>query len=63
MTKLVTYETGQPVRLRGVQLQALKIDLDQRPGSVIIEYRAVRGKQGEGVAGKATCRRPVDPGE
>lgn len=44
VTKSVTYETGQPVRLRGVQLQALKIDLDQRPGSVIIEYRAVRGK-------------------
>ena len=44
VTKSVTYETGQPVRLNGAQLQTLKIDLDQRPASMIIEYRAVRNK-------------------
>jgi alpha-galactosidase len=41
VTKSVTYERGQPERLKGSQLEQLKIELEQRPGSVIIEYRAV----------------------
>jgi len=44
VTGSLTYNMGRPVRLRGAQLRALKIDLDQRPASVIVEYRAVWGK-------------------
>ncbi len=35
------YEPSPPVRMKGTQLQRLRIDIDERPGSVVVEYRRV----------------------
>jgi len=35
------YEPAAPVRLRGSELQCLRIDIDDRPGSVVLEYKKV----------------------
>ena len=44
LTESMTYEPGPSVRVMGAKLRAWKIGLDQCPGSIVIEYRAVRRK-------------------
>jgi len=35
------YEPAAPVRLRGSEFQPLRIDIDERPGSLVLEYKKV----------------------
>jgi len=35
------YERSQPDRLRGVELQQMRVAIPERPGSVLIEYRRI----------------------
>jgi alpha-galactosidase len=43
LTRSLDYRPQSPVRMKGSELQRLRIDLDQRPGSVILEYRKLGG--------------------
>lgn len=38
-----TYEPSKPLRMRGAEIRRLKVDVDDCPGSVVVEYRRVRG--------------------
>ena len=35
------YEPSAPVRVRGADVAKLKIDIDEHPGSIVIEYKKV----------------------
>ncbi len=35
------YDRGRPVAMTGEKLRALRIEIDERPGSVVVEYRRV----------------------
>ena len=39
ITLAYTYQRSAPTRIKGVDLRALKLHAEQRPGSVLIEYR------------------------
>jgi hypothetical protein len=38
VTKSYGYTPGEPVTLKGAELKGLKIEISERPGSVIVEY-------------------------
>jgi alpha-galactosidase len=39
VTQATTYEPSAPTRVKGAELTTMKLHLDERPGSIIIEYR------------------------
>jgi alpha-galactosidase len=41
LTRSVGYQPSKPQRVRGADLERLRIDVDECPGSVVIEYRRV----------------------
>ncbi len=41
VTRAQHYDPSPPVRMKGSELQCLKAEIDNRPGSVIVEYRRV----------------------
>jgi alpha-galactosidase len=41
VTRSVSYQPSAPTKMSGEALRRLKIDIDERPGSVIVEYRRV----------------------
>ena len=42
VTQAHTYEVSQPMMLKGAELQRFKAEIDDCPGSLVIEYRKVR---------------------
>jgi hypothetical protein len=41
VTRSTSYQPSEPTKMSGEQLRRLKIDIDERPGSIILEYRRV----------------------
>ena len=42
VTSSYGYERSPPKRMRGAELQSLKLQIDEKPGSVVIEYRKAK---------------------
>ena len=42
ITRSATYQPSAPEKISGEKLRRLKIDIDERPGSVILEYRRIK---------------------
>jgi alpha-galactosidase len=42
VTQANTYDLSEPVRMKGVELQHLKVKIDGCPGSLLIEYKMVK---------------------
>ena len=42
VTQAQTYELSQPMIMKGAELQRLKAEIDDCPGSLVIEYKKVR---------------------
>ena len=44
VTRSPRYTPTAPVRMKGAQLRTLRVEIDERPGSLVIEYKRVGGK-------------------
>ena len=42
VTQAYGYEPSAPKRIKGAELRSLKLHIDQKPGSVVIEYRKLK---------------------
>jgi alpha-galactosidase len=42
VTRSVSYQPEPPVRMKGGELRRLKLEISERPGSVIVEYRRIK---------------------
>jgi alpha-galactosidase len=43
------YEPNTPVRMKGAQLRSLKVEIDEEPGSLVVEYKRVEAKAHAGL--------------
>jgi len=51
VTRSPRYTPTAPVRMRGAQLQTLRLEIDEMPGSLVTEYRRVESKGRAGLEG------------
>jgi alpha-galactosidase len=48
-----TYKPSAAVRMKGAQLRSLKVEIDEAPGSLVVEYKRVDAKDQAGLKGSS----------